>query len=339
VNELAPTLLVFLLAAGVVVGAGTALARSGDLIAARTNLGGLWVGSVFLALATSLPELATDIAAVRLGAHDLAAGDLFGSSMVNMLILAILNLAPAGAGLFRKAALEHVLYAAVAIVLTCTAAVTILLRPTASVAGIGPGSLLLVVIYVIGSRAIFRHSAVARAATAMAELSGEPLPTPETGRSIRPAILTFLVASLVILVVAPQFARTAERLATITGAGSTFIGTWLVGLSTSLPELVTSLAAIRIGAFDLAVGNLFGSNAFNMTIIQILDAVQGPGAFLGVVSPAHAISAMTAVIMMAIALAALVYRTERRLALAEPSSMMIVIAYVAGLVAVLATVP
>jgi len=123
----------FLAAGIVVVGAGTVLARNGDRIAALTNLGGLWVGSVLLALATSL----TDIAAIRIGAHDLAAGDLFGSSMANMLILALIALVPAGVDVFRKAALDHALYASLAIVMTSIATVTILMRPTNSLFGVG----------------------------------------------------------------------------------------------------------------------------------------------------------------------------------------------------------
>lgn len=341
-RPLTTLLLTFLLAALVIVGAGTVLARSGDVIAARTRLGGVWVGSVFLALATSLPELTTDVAAVRLGAPDLAAGDLFGSSMANMLILAILNLLPTGAGLFRKAALDHVLYAMVAIILTSVAAVVILLRPTASVLGVDPGSALILAIYLVGSRSIFRHGSVARAAAASAEMSGPPAqvaadapganPAPT---SLRRAIVTFLAASTVILITAPQFARAAERLAIVTGIGTTFIGTWLVGFSTSLPELVTSLAAVRLGAFDLAVGNLFGSNAFNMTILVVLDVVQGPGSYLGVISPVHAISALVAVALMAVAVAALIYRAEGRLRMLEPSSAIIITGYVLGLAAVL----
>lgn len=78
-------------------------------------------------------------------------------------------------------------------------------------------------------------------------------------------MLTFLAGAAVILVAAPQFARSAKGIAEVTGIGATFIGTWLVGFSTSLPELVTSLAAVRLRAYDLAVGNLFGSNALNMS--------------------------------------------------------------------------
>ena len=341
-TPIASALVTFLLAAVVVVAAGTVLARSGDVIAARTHLGGVWVGSVFLALATSLPELTTDIAAVRFGALDLAAGDLFGSSMANMLILAVLNLLPIGTGLFRKAALEHALYAAVAIILTCVAAAVILLRPTSSVLWLGPGSLLLLAIYLVGSRAIFRHSAVARAATSTIEMSGEPASRPggaesrpDSTPSLPQALLRFAGAAAIILLAAPQFAHAAAHLADATGIGTTFIGTWLVGASTSLPELVTSLAAVRLGAYDLAVGNLFGSNAFNMTILIVLDVVQGPGSFLGLVSTVHAISALAAVSLMAIAVAALVYRTDSRLRVVEPGSAMLIGGYILGLVAVL----
>lgn len=328
-----------LLTALLIAGAGTMLARSGDTIAARTNLGGVWVGSVFLAMATSLPEIGTNIAAVRINAPDLAVGDAFGSSMANMLILAIINLLPPGADLFRKATLDHALYASLAIILTCVAAIVILVHPTHSYLGLGPGSVLLVAIYLVGSRAVFRRSALARRATMTEEMSGTrgaesdgPAETPaEPKGSLRRPALVFLAGALVMLFAAPQFARSAEGLAIATGMGPTFVGTWFVGLATSLPELVTSLAAVRMRAYDLAVGNLFGSNAFNMTIFVILDVVHPGPPILGIVSPLHAISALIAVLLMAVGTAALVYRSQGRLALLEPSSMLIIIGYVVGL--------
>jgi len=331
-----PLLIRFLVSALVIVLAGTWLARSGDVIAARTKLGGVWVGSVLLALATSLPELATDIAAVRMGAPDLAAGDLFGSTMANMLILAIVSLVPSGTELFRKAALDHVLYASLAILLTVIAAITVLARPTTTVAGVGAGSLLLIVTYAVGSRAAFRHGSLAREAGLTVEMSVAEAPAAEShalpeARSLRRAIVTFAAAALVILVAAPQFARSAEGVATVTGIGTTVVGTWLVGLATSLPELVTSLAAVRLRAYDLAVGNLFGSNALNMTIFPVLDVVHGRGPVLGVVSPVHALTALVGIALMAVAVAALVYRARGKVALLEPSSALIIIGYVAGL--------
>jgi cation:H+ antiporter len=321
----------FLASAVAVVLAGTALARQGDVIAARTRLGALWVGSGFLAVATSLPELATDIAAVRLGEPDLAAGDLFGSSMANMLILALISLLPRGEPLFSKVTLDHALYAALAIIMSCLAALFILFRSPVSWLGIGPGSLVLLVTYVVGSRVIYKHGVLAQQARTTVEM-GEPAALPdEQGASLRGAAWRFVAASLVILVAAPFFASTAAGLAEATGLGTTFFGTWFVGFATSLPELVTSLAAVRMRAYDLAVGNLFGSNALNMAMFVPLDVAHSAGPVLAVVQSLHVMSALVAIVLMATALAALVYRAKGRAHAVEPSSAVMLLTYVAGL--------
>ena len=90
------------LALGVAI-AGTFLARSADRIAELTGLGRLIIGSLLLAAVTSLPELTVDIAAVRAGLTDIAVGDLFGSSLMNLFILACLDLAWRGnAPVFKR---------------------------------------------------------------------------------------------------------------------------------------------------------------------------------------------------------------------------------------------
>ncbi len=326
----------FLLSAVLVVGAGVRLARSGDVIAARTRLGGIWVGSVFLAIATSLPELVADITAVRLGAPDLAAGDLFGSSMANMLVLALLSLLP-GAEVFRRAALDNGLSAALAITLTAMAGFFIVFRFPFPIAGVGPGSILLVVTYVTGARAVFRNSSLARIAARTEEMAGpagadaaeSAMPTPP----LRAAIWRFAGAALLILFAAPLFALTARTLADATGLGASFFGTALVGLATSLPELVTSIAAVRIGAYDLAVGNLFGSNALNMVMFVPLDLVhRGPPIF-GTVGTEHALSALVGVVLMAIALASIFYRAKGRQRRIDERSALMLLVYALGLLA------
>ncbi|HSJ65026.1 MAG TPA: hypothetical protein VK922_14135 [Gemmatimonadaceae bacterium] len=327
-----PALLVltFLACAAVIVAGGVRLARYGDVIAVRTGLGGLWIGSILLATATSLPELATDIAAVRIGAPDLAAGDLFGSSMANMLILALLDLLYPRAQVFRSATLDHVISAMLAIILTAIAALFLLVRTNVAVLGIGPGSVLLVVTYFVGTRAIYVHNS--------AERSGRvpdpaPVETERTeGLTLRQAGGRFGLAALVILLVAPLFARSAEGIAEVSGLGSTIVGTWLVGFSTSLPELVASLAAVRMRAYDMAVGNLFGSNALNMIVFAILDAVSPGGPILATVSPVHALSALIAIALMATGMAAIAYRAHGRLRMLEPSSTVMVALYVLGMV-------
>lgn len=322
----------FLLGALAVILAGVRLARDSDVIAARSALGRLWVGSVFLAAATSLPEMTTDIAAVRLGAPNLAIGDLFGSSMANMLVLALVALVAPRSELFRKAALDHTLYAALAIVMSCLAAIAILMRSPVSIVGIGPGSFLLLGAYLAGSRAIFRHTSLAAKAGTAIEMSAVEKGEDDAGRlpTQRRAWVGFALASLVILVAAPRFAHAAAGLADYTGLGTTFFGTWIVGFATSLPELVTSLAAVRLRAYDLAVGNLFGSNALNMVLVAPLDIAHGSGPVLAVVSTAHVVSALVGVVLMALGVAALVSRAKGRFSLTEPSSAIMVITYLVG---------
>lgn len=326
--------LAFLASGIVVVFAGAALARYGDAIAEATKIGRVWIGAVLLAGATSLPELATDIAAVRLGAIDLAAGDLFGSTMANMLILAVIDLIPPRRHVLQHVTLDHALAACLAITLNTLAAVLVLVRPESSVAWVAPGSLLLFLAYVAGTRAVYRHTARTFAPDITAST---PSPSMEaTGAllapkpSLRRAVLGFALAALVVLAVAPVFAWSAKGIAETSGLGNTFVGTWLVGLATSLPELVACIAAVRMGSFDLAVGNLFGSNAFNMAIFFLLDAVE-PGSLFAKLDPDHVLSALFAVVLMGLGLAAIVYRAKRRFAMLEPDSLLMLVAYAAAI--------
>ena len=164
--------------AALVVAAGVALARFGDDIGLHLGIGRLWIGSVLIAGATSLPELTTDVAAVRLGAADLAAGDLFGSSMANMFILAVLDLLPR-MQVLRRAALDHALSAALAVMLTALAALFLLARFELHWGTIGLGSLVLLGLYGLGARAVFTHTA--RLANATLPNPGPPPVAPSRG--------------------------------------------------------------------------------------------------------------------------------------------------------------
>ena len=317
----------FLASGLVVVFAGTALARYADAIAEATSIGRIWIGSVLLAGATSLPELMTDVAAVRLGAVDLAVGDLFGSSMANMLILAVIDLLPPRKHVLQRVTLDHALAACLAISLNALAAVLVLVRPESSLWWVGPGSLLLFLGYVAGTRAVYRHAA-REAVHALTPTDDEAAPA-RSPKSLSRAIAGFVTAALVILVAAPLFAWSAKGIAEVSGLGHTVVGTWLVGLATSLPELVASLAAVRMGVFDLAVGNLFGSNACNMAVFFALDLAQ-PGNVFAALDPSHAMSGLFAVVLMSLGLAAIVYRAKRRFAMLEPGSVLMLVGYALG---------
>ena len=330
--EEAPSLLAVLLglvagAAGVVY-AGIVLAKSADVIATKTGLGGLWLGMVLLAFATSLPELATAAVTVLIDAPDLAAGNLFGSNMANMLILAALNLV-SGSAVFRRASLDQALSATLAISLTAMAAGFVLLATPLAIGRFGPGSVLLITTYLVGSRAILRH-------TTAGDGGGEAAPDDDAGPgwSLRKAAGIFLVGTVVVTVSAPVFGLAAEGAVELTGLTESFVGVIVLGVATSLPEVVTSLAALRIGAHDLAVGNLFGSNAINMVMFVPLDLLT-PGSILVAVDPVHAFVGLASILMMGLALAAIALRSRRPLSLLEPSSGLIILTYIVAVVIVM----
>jgi cation:H+ antiporter len=317
-------LAVFVAAGMLLVLAGTVQTRAADAIAEITGLGRLFVGSLLLAAATSMPELATDVSAVRFGAVNLGAGDLFGSSLANMLILAAIGYVSAGTPVFRAATPIHAVTACLAIVLNAAAGVFVLARLEQPGWPIGIESPLLVAGFVVGMRIVYTH-----------RTDGGPVedrPTRRWTPHLRGALLRFSLAGAGLLVTAPAFAWSAKRIAELSGLGTTFVGTWLVGLATSMPEMVTAVAALRLGAVDLAVGNLFGSNALNMVVFFAMDLAYPGGSIFAALDPAHALSALLAVVLMALGLAAIVLRSEGRRSLLEPGSALMIAVYLSGLV-------
>jgi len=314
----------FVASGAVVVVAGSVLTRQADLISELSGVGRLWVGAVLLAGATSIPELTTNVSAVMLDAPNLAVGNLFGSSLANMLILALIDLASPRARALKRATLGHALIACLALSLNATAAIFVLSGWDLTVGGLSPAGAVLALGFVAGMRVIYRQEAGGldpslRAREQAAQRSTRP--------TLWAAALRFAAAAAAVCAAAPWFAWSAKAIAEQTGLGTTFVGTWLVGIATSLPELVSSMAAIRLGAYDLAVGNLFGSNAFNMALFLPLDLARPGSSIFAGLDPGHASSALFAVVLMSLGLAAIIYRAERRYVMIEPDSLLMLCVY------------
>jgi cation:H+ antiporter len=144
------------------------------------------------------------------------------------------------------------------------------------------------------------------------------------------ALAGFAMASLVIVLAAPYLAEASGEIAELSGLGGTFVGTTLVAMSTSLPELVASLAALRMGAADLALGNILGSNVFNMALLLPLDLAY-PGELFADVSMTHALTALSAIVVTAVVVMGQLYQVERRVRLVEPDGWLIVVLVVGSL--------
>lgn len=316
----------FAVAAAVVIVAGSMLARAAEHLAEVTGYGRLLVGSILLAGATSLPELAVDVSAVRAGLDDVAVGDLLGSSLFNLLILAIADLCHARRGaMLTPLSRDHALSGMLAVLLPAVAGLLILLRIDAhaswSWGGIGFGSVAIAGCYLLGVRLVFRDQQVRAAARPTSGSSSAPR-TPANRPMLAP-IARFAAATAAIFVAAPFVAEAAGDLAEISGLGETFVGTTLVAASTSLPELVATIVAVRIGSFDLAVGNVFGSNAFNMAMILPIDLFS-EGPLLASISPAHATTAFWVVATTSVTIMSLLYEQPGRRRLLDPGAGLVI---------------
>jgi cation:H+ antiporter len=329
--------LVFIVTAGMLVQAGAALAAYGDQIAERLQLSRLFVGTLLLAFATSLPELMTDVTAAQAGAPDLAVGDLFGSSMANMAILAIIDLFYRGR-VWPTVELGHARVAAVAIALTSLAALSIYAPPGAKVGWVGITPILIVLLYVAAIAWFRRTPLMAR--RSIMEPARIPIQEPtgwsrDAARvSIRGLWIRFGAAAGVVLVTAPIMTLSVKAITDATGIAQTFMGAALLAVTTSLPELIASLAAIRIGSYDLAVGNLFGSNVANMSVLFFADLAYTEGPILSAVASTQIVTALGAILLMAIAVAAIVGESETRVRRLEPDAIVLLLAYAGTLAAV-----
>ncbi len=321
-----PVWLVFLVSAAVVVAAGMRLAHDGDAIADRTRLGRAWVGAILVAGATSLPELSTNSYSVLLGNVNLAAGDLFGSNMVNMLILALADLSVRQHRILTRVALNQALVGTLAICLTATAMAGVIAGPSITVLGLGWAPLVILIGYVGGSRVLF-----ANRSAPLFETSREAAAHAEPGAGLRGPVIGFTLAALVIFVAAQFLATSAAELADLLGISKGFLGLALLAVITSLPEGIVSLSSIRSGSYDLAVGNLLGSNCFNMVIFFVLDIVDGPTPVMARVDTALVLGGAFAILLTALALLDILHRAERRIWLLEPGPALMIVTYALGL--------
>jgi cation:H+ antiporter len=235
-----------------------------------------------------------------------------GSCVFNLAIVSLMDIFHGPAPIFSKAEHGHILSAGFSVMLIGIASVSILsnnLIP--SLGGIGLYTPVLIVTYGVGIRSVylFEKKKIAKFVDKMARtVHYEDI-------GMREAVIKYLLNAGVIICAATWLPFIGDRLAAATGLGRTFFGTVFVAFTTSLPELVVSIAAIRIGAADMAVANLFGSNMFNILILAVDDIVYTKGPLLAAVSWTHAVTSFIAVFMTGIAIVSLTFRPEKKVVL------------------------
>lgn len=298
----------FMIITAVIVVCGTRLSKYGDIIAEKTDLGRAWTGLILMASITSLPELITGVSSVTFaGVPDIAAGDIMGSCVFNLMILAILDPMDKGKPIFSMVGQSHLLSAGFGVALIGLTSASILLEEfMPSFRHVGAYTPVFFVTYAVGMRMVYFYEK-----RFLKELASESARQYEDV-TMKKAVTMYSLNALVVVVVATALPFVAGGIAEATGLAGSFVGTAFVAVTTSLPELVVSIAALRIGAPDLAIGNILGSNMFNIGILGIDDILYTKGPLLSDISKSHAVTGIMAILMTAIVLISITYRHEKK---------------------------
>lgn len=298
----------FSMCAALIGFAGPVLTRYGDVIARRTGVSRTWIGLLLLATATSLPELFTGVSAVTMAdAPDIAVGDALGSCIFNLAMLVVLDAIHRDAPMYSRMDQGHILTAGFGVILIGFAGVSLLLGRNGldlKLLHVGVYTPIILVLYLVAMRSAFVYER--RRPAPMAATDNDPEVT------LKMAVTRYLAAAAVVVVAGAWLPFIGVEIADVMGWRATFVGTLLVAGATSLPELVVTISALRLGALDLAIANLLGSNLFDVLILAIDDIFYVQGPLLSAVSTAHAITAFAAVIMSGILIVALLYRPATR---------------------------
>jgi cation:H+ antiporter len=290
--------------------AGYYLSRYGDIIADKTGMSASWVGLILLSTATSLPELATGISSVSFAdAPNIAVGDVLGSTVFNLAILVMLDGMYKRETLYSRAAQGHILSASLGSLLIAFAGFSLLLDR----AGMSPAfghvgfySPFIVLVYLVAMRAV--HNYERRTLTEYTEESAERYPD----MTLRSAVKGYAMAASAVVIAGSWLPFIAKDIAELMGWGRSFVGTMLVAGVTSAPEVAVTISALRIGALDMAIANLLGSNLFDIIILAVDDLLYRKGPLLAYVDASHALTAFTAVMMSALVAVGLTFRPQGR---------------------------
>ncbi|MFQ5418162.1 MAG: sodium:calcium antiporter, partial [Myxococcota bacterium] len=260
----------FITAFLVIAVAGSQLSRWGDVIGRKTRLGGTWVGLVLLATVTSLPELITAMSAVGLAeTADIAVGTILGSCVFNLMILVILDFLLGAESMFSRVSNSHLLSAGFGLILIGLVGMNLMFDHTDdafSFGSVGLATPLIVVIYVMAVRSVYLRELPLNGA------DQEPAPfLKDTDVPMITVYIRFAIAAVVVVAAGLWLPFVGERMSISMGIHETFIGTFFIAFATSVPEMVVAIAALRIGAPNMALSNLLGSNLFNILILVPAD--------------------------------------------------------------------
>lgn len=322
----------FIVCAIIIFLAGKKLSFYGDLLAEKTGLSKGWIGLILMASVTSLPELMVGISSVAIvESADLAVGDILGSCAFNLGILALMDaFVPKRKPLLGIASPSHMLNAGLGILMmTLVAFAFFTPNRFTIVPWISIMSVVFFMVYLLAVRIIYNNERNHREEIPVRK----EIAATKTVQLTRGRIITnYVVFALIIIIAALALPFFADHIAALTGLGKTFVGTFMLAVSTSLPEIAVSIAAVRMGSVDMAVGNLLGSNIFNILILAIDDLFYRKGVLLEDASDSNIFSVLSTIMMSAVVVIGLSYHAKGKRFWLAWDAMIIFLIYIMNLV-------
>ena len=307
-SSLISSITAFGIAALVIVIAGSQLARQADTLADRTGLGEALFGVLLLAGVTSLPDLAATLSAALDARPDLAMSNVMGSMTANLAFLGVADI------IYRRANLEHAaaspvnLMLAGLLIVLLTLPLLAILIPTVTEWSVHPITPVIVTAYLFGLHLVHRTRAKPMWFPRMTQQTVSDKPEKHHGGGSLTLWSGFIGMAVVTGMAGWILMEAAKGIIDQTGVSETLVGGLFTALATSTPELVTTIAAIRIGALTLAVSHIFGTNCFNMLVVAAADAAYPHGSIYHDMAPVQMMWGLIGILMTAILLLGMVRR-------------------------------
>jgi cation:H+ antiporter len=303
--------------------AGVWLAKATDVLDDRFGLGETIGGMVLLSITGALPELAITVSAVSSGHLDIAAGNLIGGVAMQTLVLVIADRFMPGSRPLSTASASLV-PALEGTLVVCVVGITVmsgLLPATAAVGPLGVGSIAIFVVWLVGMLALGRcrdrkdmdlavpADTAALSAASVADSAGrsDGLHNASTVQNVT----IFLAASVVTLVAGVVLEQSGDRLADLMGINGVLFGATVLALASALPEISTAITGVKMKAYTLVFGDIFGGNAFQLILFVLADLLAGQPV-LTHEGRANAWIGMIGLVMTAVYVAGILLRKPRR---------------------------
>ncbi|RWZ52326.1 sodium:calcium antiporter [Halobacillus fulvus] len=292
----------------------------GDAVKEKTSASSAFMGAI-IGIAISLPELTSSVTAIAIDSPDLAVGNLIGSNLFNIMGLAIFDIVYRKYQIMTHATVESKLYGWLVIMMTLIVIVGLGLTLPTHIFHISYTSIAIVILYFVGSKYIndrteYKGRKVKRQNERYSEFT------------YKQVLTRFIGAAVAIMVIGSVLTITAERISVITGIGASFVGAFLVAISTSLPDAVSVGTALKLRNFNLGISSLLGSNAFNLMILAITDAIYFRGNLLAESSPANLITGAASIVFILLVILSITRRKARSWGYLLPSTLIVITYFV-----------